>query len=189
VLDAALGLFAGRGYEGVSMNEIAAGAGVTKPVLYDCFASKDELFRALMEREVERITVDLLASTDLPSELETGEALIGEGLKRFLAGVRSHPDSYRIIYASPYGSNPVVVELYRRTRDEQLTRVTALTTAFMLARGARDAGRLGALFAELVVSASEAGVRMLLDSPDSWPAEDLAATLAQALTRGTTSFD
>jgi hypothetical protein len=37
VLDAALALFADRGYDGVSVDDIAASAGVTKPVLYARF--------------------------------------------------------------------------------------------------------------------------------------------------------
>jgi len=45
VLDAAFDLFVKRGYEGTSMEAIAAAAGVTKPVVYDCFPSKEELFR------------------------------------------------------------------------------------------------------------------------------------------------
>src|SRR4051794_29826353 len=55
VLDAALELFLERGYEGTSMEAVAGAAGVTKPVVYACFAGKDELFRALLRREEERI--------------------------------------------------------------------------------------------------------------------------------------
>src|SRR5687768_18325929 len=63
VLDAAYNLFLENGFEGTSMDAIAAAAGVSKPVVYDCFASKDELFTAMLDREEERILV------------ETGEAL------------------------------------------------------------------------------------------------------------------
>jgi AcrR family transcriptional regulator len=187
VLDAALGLFAVRGYDDVSMNEIASAAGVTKPVLYDCFASKDDLFSALLQREVERIWVDLLASVDLPPELSTGEAMIAEGLKRFLGGVRAHPESYRVVYLSRHGSDPVIVELYDRLHGEQLARVTELTRAQLRFRGVRDASRLGALFAELLISAGEVGVRVLLEEK-GWSSDRLATTLAQVFTRGTTSF-
>jgi AcrR family transcriptional regulator len=188
VLDAALGLFARRGYDDISMNEIAAAAGVTKPVLYDCFTSKDELFTALLTREVERIWADLLASIDLPSELTTGEAMIAEALTRFLGGVRAHPDSYRVVYVSRHGSNPVIVELYDRIRGEQLARITELARATLRMRGVHDAARLGELFAELLISVAEVGVRMLLDQR-GWSSERLSVTLAQAFTRGTMSFE
>ena len=40
ILDAAFAMFIERGYEGSSMDAIARKAGVTKPVIYDCYASK-----------------------------------------------------------------------------------------------------------------------------------------------------
>ena len=49
LLDVALTLFAERGYHPTSMNEIAEAAGVTKPVLYQHFASKRELYLELLE--------------------------------------------------------------------------------------------------------------------------------------------
>src|SRR5262249_51657456 len=55
VLDAALGLFVERGYRGTAMEAIAEAAGVTKPVVYECYPSKAELFRALLEREEGRL--------------------------------------------------------------------------------------------------------------------------------------
>src|SRR3954464_11292462 len=54
-LDAALQQVLHRGYDGTSMQAVADEAGVTKPVVYACFSSKDELFRALLRREEERI--------------------------------------------------------------------------------------------------------------------------------------
>src|ERR1044072_6325922 len=43
-------LFSERGFHGVSMDEIAAVSGITKPMLYDYFGSKEGLFLACMER-------------------------------------------------------------------------------------------------------------------------------------------
>src|SRR5438046_5724801 len=55
VLDAAFELFLEHGYDGTSMDAVAHAAGVTKPVVYDCFASKEELFTALLQREERRV--------------------------------------------------------------------------------------------------------------------------------------
>jgi AcrR family transcriptional regulator len=49
LLDVALELFAVRGFHATSMNEIAEAAGVTKPVLYQHFRSKRELYLELLE--------------------------------------------------------------------------------------------------------------------------------------------
>lgn len=55
ILDVALQLFMEHGYRGTSMEAVARAAGVTKPVVYDCFASKADLFGALLEREEQRM--------------------------------------------------------------------------------------------------------------------------------------
>jgi AcrR family transcriptional regulator len=52
---AATEVFAERGYQGASMDELARRAGVTKPVVYELFGSKDGLFRACLERSAERL--------------------------------------------------------------------------------------------------------------------------------------
>jgi len=49
LLDTALSVFADRGYHATSMNDIADAAGVTKPVLYQHFGSKRELYLELLE--------------------------------------------------------------------------------------------------------------------------------------------
>ncbi len=48
--NAAVAVFAERGYPGASMDEIARRSGVSVPVLYDHFASKLDLYRRLQER-------------------------------------------------------------------------------------------------------------------------------------------
>ncbi len=62
VLNAALELFLESGYQGTSMEAVARAAGVTKPVVYACFDSKDELFRSLLAREEKRILGEIQAA-------------------------------------------------------------------------------------------------------------------------------
>ena len=61
LLDVALELFAARGYHTTSMNDIAEAAGVTKPVLYQHFRSKRELYLELLE-DVRRLDSQLKES-------------------------------------------------------------------------------------------------------------------------------
>ena len=49
-LDTAHSLFAERGYAAVTMDEIAAAVGVTKPLIYNYFGNKESLYIACMER-------------------------------------------------------------------------------------------------------------------------------------------
>lgn len=65
VLDAALAVFAQKGFDGASMDDVAAAAGFTKGALYSNFAGKDDLFLALMDQQVARrisLISDLLAA-------------------------------------------------------------------------------------------------------------------------------
>jgi AcrR family transcriptional regulator len=48
-------LFAERGFEGTSIEEIAAKAGVSKPVVYEHFGGKEGLYAVVVDREVERL--------------------------------------------------------------------------------------------------------------------------------------
>src|SRR5919201_6218561 len=53
ITEAAGRLFGERGYEGTRLDDVAAAAGVTKPILYRHFASKRDLYLALLERHRE----------------------------------------------------------------------------------------------------------------------------------------
>ena len=63
LLDVALEVFAGRGYHGTSMEEVAEAAGVTKPVLYQHFDSKRELYRELLTDVGQRLVEEVLKAT------------------------------------------------------------------------------------------------------------------------------
>ncbi|MGA2528095.1 MAG: TetR/AcrR family transcriptional regulator [Acidimicrobiales bacterium] len=52
LLDAALQIFAEQGFSGASLDEVASAAGLTKGAIYSNFASKDELFFAMMSDQV-----------------------------------------------------------------------------------------------------------------------------------------
>src|SRR5947207_1909 len=68
LVDAALEIFARRGYDGASIDAIAAQAGLTSGALYGHFASKDDLFIAAAERGLETMLDGYRAAF----ELETG---------------------------------------------------------------------------------------------------------------------
>lgn len=68
--EAATRLFAERGYAATTIEDIAAGAGVTKPILYRHFSSKQALVMALLERHRDELAAApldaLLATRDQP---------------------------------------------------------------------------------------------------------------------------
>ena len=56
LLRVADGLFTERGYEATSMDDVAAAAEISKPVLYDHFGSKEGLFAACVEQVGDELT-------------------------------------------------------------------------------------------------------------------------------------
>jgi AcrR family transcriptional regulator len=76
ILDVAIDVFGRSGYFGASMNDIADAAGVTKPVLYQHFDSKSDLYSALLEevgnRMLEAIAKATANSTDGKEQTELG---------------------------------------------------------------------------------------------------------------------
>lgn len=76
LLDTAVEVFAERGFHGASMNDVAEAAGVTKPVLYQHFVSKRELYLELL-RELgadlqEQIAKATIAATGPRRRVEAG---------------------------------------------------------------------------------------------------------------------
>lgn len=87
LLAAASRVFARSGYHGASMSDIAAEAGFSKGALYWSFASKEELFYALLDELDEQLGTLISASASMPEELErTGE--LSRGLSAVLADAR-----------------------------------------------------------------------------------------------------
>jgi AcrR family transcriptional regulator len=57
MLEVAHALFAERGYAAVTMDDVAAAAGITKPLLYNYFGNKERLYLACMEPAGEALLV------------------------------------------------------------------------------------------------------------------------------------
>src|SRR5574340_962540 len=128
ILDAAVIVFADRGYEGGSMREIAERVGVTEPAIYRHFASKEDLFLALIEAVGTRIRADiepLLVSTT-PENITEG--LTAVFLSRFEAAHTYLPVVQTLLLASTH--NPALRAAYRAHVLEPLAvRLAALVPA------------------------------------------------------------
>jgi AcrR family transcriptional regulator len=185
VLDAALKLFVKRGYGGTSMDAIAQAAGVTKPVVYACYPSKEKLFRALLEREERRLLDGVAAA--LPAEVAAGdiEALLVNGFTALIEAAAAAPDSWRVVFDSEHGgADPVVARRVRRAREDAVARLEALVAPALPALGVSDPARKAPVLAELLSSMGEAGVRVLLASDGEWTPKDLGRLLGQVAARG-----
>ncbi len=93
LVDVGRAVFAKRGYEGASLEEIADRAKVSRPVLYEHFGGKEGLYAVIIDREMEylvrRISESISAGT--PRERVESAALA------FLSYVKDHPDGFAIL--------------------------------------------------------------------------------------------
>lgn len=188
VLDAALGVYLEHGYERTSMEAIAEAAGVTKPVLYDCFSSKSELFAALEEREERRLLEALEASLPSAVDLEHPERTIAQGFAAFFGAVRAAPDAYRLFLLEEQGAAPAAARRGNRTRSGQAERIAALAQAWLEGQGAPDAARTAFLLGHAMVGIGEALGRLMLAEPGRFDPEELGAAVGALVVRGATGM-
>jgi AcrR family transcriptional regulator len=65
ILNEAARLFVARGYNGISMREIAEGCGISKAGLYYHFVDKEQLFLAILNNSLDELTAIISESTNL----------------------------------------------------------------------------------------------------------------------------
>ena len=97
----ARGLFAEKGFDASSVEEIAARAEVSKPVVYEHFGGKEGLYAVVVDREVR----DLLAKMQAALTGGTARQLLEQAAMALLDYIESSSDGFRIMVRdSPVGS-------------------------------------------------------------------------------------
>ncbi|MGW2179030.1 TetR family transcriptional regulator [Streptomyces sp. NPDC001732] len=93
LLDIGRTLFADKGFEGTSVEEIASRAGVSKPVVYEHFGGKEGLYAVVVDREMRRL-LDMVTSA-----LTAGHPreLLEQAAFALLDYIETHTDGFRIL--------------------------------------------------------------------------------------------
>jgi AcrR family transcriptional regulator len=121
ILAAGLDAFAAGGYHETSLEDVAARAGISKALIYEHFASKRDLFRALLDTYVgelmERVVGTIAAA-------EPGEDRLREGIAAFLAYVEERREAWRMLVRNV--SDPEIAESLERLRHEVAGSITVL---------------------------------------------------------------
>ncbi|MTV27122.1 TetR/AcrR family transcriptional regulator [Nitriliruptoraceae bacterium ZYF776] len=86
-------LFAERGFEATSVEEIAERAGVSKPVVYQHFGGKEGIYAVVVDREVRHLTTSITRSFDaeVPRLVAVGAA------EAFLTYIEEHEEGFRVL--------------------------------------------------------------------------------------------
>ena len=87
-------LFAKKGFDGTSMEEAAAQAGVSKPVVYEHFGGKEGLYAVIVDREVQSLVSAI--QTSLESSTHPREILEAAALT-LLDYIESNTDGFRVL--------------------------------------------------------------------------------------------
>jgi AcrR family transcriptional regulator len=115
LLDAASEVFASKGYHAAAMDDIADAAGVSKPVLYQHFPSKLDLYLALLDHSCDRlveVVEEALASTD-----ENADRVIAT-VAAFYEFVSSEGSDFRFVFESDLTSDDAVQRRLSRVNAE-----------------------------------------------------------------------
>jgi len=127
MLDTARALFAERGYADVTMDSVAAAVGVTKPLLYNYFGNKEQLFLACMKPAadalVESVVSAVQGAPDAPAALR-------DGIHAFFAFLDSDGEAWRVLHDD---SLPSGGEIALRIAEYR-ARMEALVTAALQER-------------------------------------------------------
>lgn len=184
ILDSALQVYLAHGYRGTSMQAVADAAGVTKPVVYECFRNRDELLLALLSREEKRLFDAVIAALPTLPSFEDVEALITQGLTAFLVAATEAPDSWRVVFESSRNSESAVAQRVRAARDTVLGRLRDLVIMFLSTIEVEDAERKAPVLAELLASICESCGRMIVVDNMPWTPEDLAVYVSRLMSLG-----
>ncbi|HEY2259468.1 MAG TPA: TetR/AcrR family transcriptional regulator [Solirubrobacteraceae bacterium] len=166
ILQVAGEVFADGGYERASMDGIADLAGVSKPMLYAYFGSKEGLYLTYIERTGGEL-VQRLVGADSVDEGDRLRAVIGE----FLAFVEEHGNGWTVLFRELNTSRPVA-EQVAQLRAEIVDEVRRMLEGggswrWGLAAPASEG------IAEAIVGAGEALANWWLNHRDV-PREDVA---------------
>lgn len=167
--DAAARLFAEQGYAATTVEQIVAAAGVSKPMLYRHFESKQDLHMKLLERRRDELAAAAL------DELLAGDSDLGARLYAMLdawfAHVERHPHTSRLLFQDTSGQ-PAVQALQRDLRRRQRAADIALLREFAPSLPQAELEPLGE-----VIRSSLTGLALWwLEHPDT-PRAVLVATM------------
>ena len=143
-------LFAERGYAGTRLDDVAAAAQVTKPIVYRHFESKKALYLALLDKHRE----------DLPTFLERGD--LGSILDNWLDYVRENSHAWLMLFRDTSGDEEI-----REVRRQVSVRAREVLAGFIAERaGPRTPPEQVEPAAEVLTSGLAGLALWWIDNPD-----------------------
>ena len=176
LLDSALGVFVTHGYHAAAMDDIAEKAGVSKPVLYQHFPGKLDLYLALLDTSATAIIADI--TTALESTHDNKQR-VAAAIDAFYEYVANASGAFRLVFESDLTNEPAV--------REQVDRVTSECAALIAEVIADDTGLASPaalLLAVSLVGMAQVSARFWLTEQGGIDREQATALVAGLAWRG-----
>ena len=181
LLDVGRSLFAERGFDATSVEEIAAKAGVSKPVVYEHFGGKEGLYAVVVDREMERL---LDAITGALTSGEHPRRLLEAAAMALLDYVETSTDGFRILVRdSPVAS---ATGSFASLISDATTQVAHLLAGEFESRGFEP--EYAPMYAQMLVGSVALTCQWWLDA--RWPEKsEVAAHLVNLAWNGLTRLE
>jgi len=180
LLDAAREVFGARGYHAAAMDEIAERAGVSKPVLYQHFPGKLDLYRALVQGAADDMVRTVRAAIRSTTD---NKARVQATIQAYFDVVSARDGAMRLVFETDTRATPEVAALVDRATSDCIDAVTEAVTT--------DAGlepERARLLAVGLVGLSTTAARYWLDAGLQPPREVAITLMSQLAWRGIGGF-
>ncbi len=181
LLEAAQEVFVANGYHAAAMDDIADRAGVSKPVLYQHFPGKLELYLALLDTSCEAIVASV---QDALKSTEDNKLRVAATMHAFYDYVANAQGAFRLVFESDLTNEPAVRERVDRVTQECAEAVSEVISA--------DAGlnrEQSMVLAVSLVGMAQVSARYWLAAGNpSVPQEQAADLVASLAWRGIRGF-
>ncbi|MDO9496627.1 MAG: TetR/AcrR family transcriptional regulator [Nocardioides sp.] len=176
LLSSALEVFVAQGYHSAAMDDIAERAGVSKPVLYQHFPGKLELYLALLDTSCDQIIENCRLALDSTHD---NKLRVGATVDAFFEYVALDTGAFRLVFESDLTNEPAVREHVERVTTE---------CAALIAHVIRDDTGLpddaSYLLAVSLVGMAQVSARFWLKDAGAIPRGDAAALVSALAWRG-----
>jgi AcrR family transcriptional regulator len=176
LLESALGVFVAQGYHAAAMDDIAERAGVSKPVLYQHFPGKLDLYLALLDHSCDTI-ID--ACNEALDSTDDNKQRVAATVHVFYDYVANAQGAFRLVFESDLTNEPAV-----RERVERVTRDCAEAIARVIHGDTGLPHEQSRLLAVSLVGMAQVSARFWLTEAGGIERSDAAALVAMLAWRG-----
>jgi AcrR family transcriptional regulator len=180
LLESALDVFVAQGYHAAAMDDIADRAGVSKPVLYQHFPGKLDLYLALLDRSCDMI---IEATRSALESTEDNKQRVAATMQVFYDYVANAHGAFRLVFESDLTSEPAV-----RHRVDRVTSDCAEMIARVIHEDTALPDPQARLLAVSLVGMAQVSARYWLDDPGGIDQHSAAMLVSSLAWRGIRGF-